>query len=77
MKQIADASKTTSFMGSEFTYEDINSLNVQLQKFSYRFVKTDDVDGTACSVVERVPRYARSGYKRQVVWIDNGQATSS
>lgn len=70
VKQIADASKTTSFMGSEFTYEDLNSLNIQLDKFSYRYIKTEDVNGAACFVVERVPLYPRSGYKRQVVWID-------
>jgi outer membrane lipoprotein-sorting protein len=70
VKQIADASKTTSFMGSEFTYEDLNSLNIQLQKFSYRLLNTEPLDGTPCFVVERLPRYARSAYKKQVVWID-------
>ena len=73
VKQISDANKATSFMGSEFTYEDINSLTVQLQEFSYRFVKADELDGTACTVVERVPRYARSGYKRQLAWIDTSR----
>lgn len=70
VKQIADAGKTTSFMGSEFTYEDINSLNIQLQKFAYRYLRSEDVAGTPCFVVERVPSYARSGYKKQVVWVD-------
>jgi hypothetical protein len=69
VKQIADANKTTSFMGSEFTYEDLNSLNVQLEKFDYRYLKTDEIEGMSCQVVERVPRYPRSGYKRQVAWV--------
>jgi outer membrane lipoprotein-sorting protein len=73
VKQISDANKATSFMGSEFTYEDINSLNVQLQEFSYRFVRSEALDGTACAVVERVPRYSRSGYKRQLAWIDQAR----
>lgn len=70
VKQISDANKTSSFMGSEFTYEDLNSLNIQLPKFDYRYLRTEDLDGTPCQVVERVPRYARSAYKRQVVWVD-------
>lgn len=70
VKQISDANKTTSFMGSEFTYEDLNSMNIQLPKFDYRYLRTEELDGTPCQVVERVPRYARSAYKRQVVWID-------
>ena len=73
VKQISEANKATSFMGSEFTYEDINSLNVQLQEFSYRFVKSEVLDGTSCAVIERVPRYARSGYKRQLAWIDQSR----
>ena len=60
VKQISDANKTTSFMGSEFTYEDLNSLNIQLPKFDYRYLRTEELDGTQCHVVERVPRYARS-----------------
>jgi len=70
VKQISDANKTTSFMGSEFTYEDLNSMNIQLPKFDYRYLRTEELDGTPCHVVERVPRYARSAYKRQVVWVD-------
>jgi len=73
VKQISDASKTTSFMGSEFTYEDLNSLNIQLEKFSYRYARSESIDGTPCFVVERVPRYARSGYRKQVVWIDKSR----
>jgi outer membrane lipoprotein-sorting protein len=74
VKQISDANKTTSFMGSEFTYEDLNSLNIQLPKFDYRFLRTEELDGTPCQVVERVPRYARSAYKRQVVWVDRARS---
>jgi len=75
VKQIADASKTTSFMGSEFTYEDLNSLSVQLEKFSYRYLRTEDGDGASRFVVERTPRYPRSGYKRQVAWVDKSNYT--
>jgi outer membrane lipoprotein-sorting protein len=74
VKQISDANKTTSFMGSEFTYEDINSLAVQLDKFSYHYVTTEDLDGISCFIVDRLPRYGRSAYKRQRVWIDRGRS---
>jgi outer membrane lipoprotein-sorting protein len=74
-KQISDANKTAAFMGSEFTYEDINSLNVQLLKFSYRYVRTEDLGGTSCFVVERIPRYGGSGYKKQIVWVDAANYT--
>lgn len=71
VKQISDANKTSSFMGSEFTFEDINSITIQVPKFGYTYLKDETVAGAPCFVVERVPKYVNSGYKRQVVWIDS------
>ena len=70
VKQISDSNKTSSFMGSEFTYEDINSINIQVPKFSYKYLRTENIGEFPCFVVERSPRYGNSGYTRQVVWLD-------
>ena len=70
VKQISSANKTSSFMGSEFTYEDINSLNIVIPKFSYRFIANDAVSGIPCFKIERKPKYDNSAYSREIVWID-------
>ena len=55
-------------MGSEFAYEDISSQEVE--KYKYKFIKDDKLDGRDVFVSEQYPQYKHSGYTRQVVWLD-------
>jgi hypothetical protein len=71
VKRIASNNKAGPFMGSEFAYEDIASQ--ELEKYSYRLLDTDTVDGMAAFMVERVPVDPKSGYTRQVVWYDRAE----
>lgn len=68
VKRIASGKQTGSFMGSEFAYEDIGSQEVE--KFTYRYIRDETLDGMSTFVVERYPTDASSGYSRQVVWLD-------
>ncbi|MEL6546224.1 MAG: outer membrane lipoprotein-sorting protein [Myxococcota bacterium] len=70
VKRISSRNKSGSFMGSEFSYEDLGSQEVE--KFSHTFVREEKLDGRDCWVNERVPTDARSGYSKQLVWIDKG-----
>ncbi len=68
VKRIASADKSGSFMGSEFAYEDISSQEVE--KYTYKYLRDETVDGQATFVIERYPVDENSGYTRQVVWMD-------
>jgi hypothetical protein len=68
IKRISSANKSGPFVGSEFAFEDFTSL--ELNKFSYKFIKEDTLDGVQADVVERYPRYKNSGYTKQIAWID-------
>ena len=68
VKRIASNNKAGPFMGSEFAYEDLASQEVE--KYTYRFVGHDSIDGADTLVVERMPVDRNSGYSRQVVWWD-------
>jgi hypothetical protein len=63
VKRISTTSRSGSFLGSEFSYEDLIDQN--LDKFSYRFIKTEG----CCNLVERLPLF-KSGYSKQIVWFD-------
>lgn len=71
VKRIASNNKSGAFMGSEFAFEDISSQEVE--KFSYRYLRDDKLDGLDCTVVEQVPTYPNSGYTKQVVWRDKAE----
>ena len=55
-------------MGSEFAYEDISSQEVE--KYTYKYLRDETIDGQDCFVIERYPVYKHSGYTRMVTWVD-------
>ena len=71
VKRISSRNKSGPFMGSEFAYEDLASQEVE--KYSYRFIKDDVLDGEAMFLLERDPVDENSGYRRQLVWIDQAE----
>jgi hypothetical protein len=68
VKRIASDNKSGPFMGSEFAYEDIASQEVE--KYTYRFLRDEVYEGMDVFVYERYPVDEKSGYTRQVVWLD-------
>jgi outer membrane lipoprotein-sorting protein len=69
VKRISSRNKSGSFMGSEFSYEDISSQEVE--KYTYKWVRDENYDGQQCFVVDFYPVDKKnSGYTRQMNWID-------
>jgi hypothetical protein len=69
VKRIASRNKSGSFMGSEFSYEDIGNQNYK--KFVYEGEAQEvELDGIPCYKGARVPKDKNSGYTKQVSWID-------
>ena len=68
VKRISSSNKSGPFVGSEFAYEDISSQEVE--EYTYKFIGEEELDGRAMFVVEQYPVDPKSGYTRQVAWID-------
>lgn len=68
VKRIASSSKGGSFMGSEFSYEDMSSPIVE--KFNYMYLRDETYQGRPVFVVERIPKDPYSLYSKEVAWID-------
>ncbi len=66
VKRISSGNKSGPFMGSEFAFEDLNSQEVE--KYTYKFINEEALNGTSTYVVERYPVDEKSGYTRQIVW---------
>lgn len=75
VKRIASSDKSGSFMGSDFTYSDINGL--EIEDWEYSFAKEDEVlDGHHVWVIQGLPREGRkdkvleeTGYLKTMMWI--------
>ncbi len=66
-KRIAGTGKGGSFVGSEFSYEDLMPLT--LDKYSYTHVRNEACDDQNCFVVEATPKTSDSAYSKTVMWI--------
>lgn len=71
VKRINSKNKSGPFMGSEFAYEDIASQ--EIEKYTYKYLRDETLNGIDCFVIERYPAYEHSGYTRQVVWINKAE----
>ena len=75
VKRIATSDTSDSFLGSDFTYADINGIEVDW--YQYEFVNESEmVDGVECWVIDITPRPEfrekaedATGYQRLRAWI--------
>ncbi len=69
VKRISSRNKSGSFMGSEFSYEDIASQ--EIEKYTYKWIRDEACEGGECFVIDRYPVDKKnSGYIRMTTWLD-------
>ena len=68
VKRINSKNKSGPFMGSEFAYEDLASQ--EIEKYTYKYLRDEQLNGVDCFVIERYPAYEHSGYTRQLAWVN-------
>lgn len=70
-KRIASSDKSGSFMGSDFSYSDMTSRNIE--DYSYKLVKEQKVGGHKVWVMESVPKTKKiideTGYKKSWMFV--------
>ena len=68
VKRILSTNQSGSFVGSEFSYEDVGSD--EFEKYTYLFLRDDLLNNRPVFVYERYPINSKSGYSKQIVWMD-------
>ncbi|MEN8107749.1 MAG: outer membrane lipoprotein-sorting protein [Pseudomonadota bacterium] len=67
-KRISSVNKSGPFVGSEFAFEDLTAL--ELNKYDYKYLRSEPCGALQCDIVERYPLYQHSGYSKQIIWVD-------
>ncbi len=68
VKRISSRNKSGPFMGSEFSYEDLSSFEVE--KYTYRYLGDEVISGEDSYLLESVPTDKYSGYSKLITWLD-------
>jgi hypothetical protein len=69
VKRVASADRSGSFAGSEFSYEDIGSM--EMGNYQFSFIENRRCGSQQCAVVRQTPLYPYSGYSFIDVWYDH------
>ena len=68
VRRIAARDKYSSFVGSDFTYEDVSGRDIQ--EDMHDIVREEKYGGKDCYVVKSTPKAADMDYSYKVLWID-------
>jgi len=68
VKRIASRNKSGPFLGSEFSFEDLSSFEVE--KNTYDYLGDEVINGLDAYKVEMRPIDKFSGYTRSIAWVD-------
>jgi hypothetical protein len=69
IKRIAADDKRSSFVGSDFTYEDVSGRDVSAD--NHTLLREEKIEERACYVIQSIPRGA-ADYMKRVSWVDKG-----
>jgi len=70
VRRIAAAEGSGSFVGSDFSYDDIAAADRRADLDTHRLLRTELLGGRDCYVIESIPRDAGFQYSRMIQWID-------
>lgn len=74
-RRISGSTKTDSFVGTDFSFEDFEILDGQVggRNRTYQLLREEVRDGEACWVIEAMPatdeERAISGYGKRLIWV--------
>ncbi len=67
-KRLATRDQSGSFVGSEFSFEDIGTWDIK--KHTYKYIGDELLNGKPTFVIENTPAYPFSSYKMIKEWLD-------
>ena len=72
VRRIAGSEGSGSFMGSDFSYDDISSADRKTDLDDHKILREEKLNGRDCYVIESVPKDSSYQYSKMIQWIDKG-----
>ena len=72
VRRIAASEGSGSFVGTDFSYDDISSADRKADLDNHKIVREEKFRDRDCYVIESVPKDANYQYSRMLQWIDKG-----
>jgi outer membrane lipoprotein-sorting protein len=72
IRRIAASEGSGSFMGSDFSYDDISSADRKTDLDNHKILRTEKFNNKDCYVIESSSKDANYQYSKMIQWIDIG-----
>jgi outer membrane lipoprotein-sorting protein len=69
-RRIAASESGGSFMGTDFSYDDISSMERELSLDTHTLLREETLNGKPCYVIQSVPKDSSYQYSKTISWID-------
>jgi outer membrane lipoprotein-sorting protein len=76
VRRIASSEGGGSFMGTDMSYDDISSVNREVDKDTHTLLREETYNGAACYVIQSVPKDSSYQYAKMISWIDKSTKVS-
>ena len=71
IRRIAATESGGSFMGTDFSYDDISSVDRDAEMDTHTLLREETLDGKPCYVIQSIPKDSSSyQYSKTISWID-------
>ncbi|MDR0689528.1 MAG: outer membrane lipoprotein-sorting protein [Spirochaetaceae bacterium] len=76
VRRIAASEGSGSFMGTDFSYDDISSTSRDADLDAHTLLREENLNGHTCYVIESIPTDKSYQYSKMVQWIDKSSLIS-
>jgi outer membrane lipoprotein-sorting protein len=70
VRRIASSESGGSFMGTDFSYDDMSSMSRDIDLDAHTILREETLEGRTCYVIQSVPKDSGFQYSKSVSWID-------
>jgi outer membrane lipoprotein-sorting protein len=73
VRRIAASESGGSFMGTDFSYDDMSSLDRAVNLDTHTILREESLGGSPCHVIQSIPRDTGFQYSKSISWIDKNR----
>jgi outer membrane lipoprotein-sorting protein len=70
VRRIASSESGGSFMGTDFSYDDMSLMDREVGLDTHTILREETLDGPECYVIQSVPKDADFQYSKMLTWVD-------
>ena len=74
VRRISASESGGSFMGTDFSYDDISSADRDVSLDTHTVLREETLNGNTCYVIQSIPKDSSYQYSKTITWIDKGNS---